>query len=74
MNIGHRFLFVDESSTYQASEAAHSVNVSPACLGHYRNGTGVKVQESINAHEEIDLEFQWEWDSMFSQRNTFVIN
>ncbi len=74
MKIGHRSLSIDESSTQQVSEAARSVNVSPACLGYYRNGTGVKVQESINAHEEIDLEFQWEWDSMFSQRNTFVIN
>ena len=60
MNIGHKSLSVDESSTYQVSEAAHSVNVSPACLGYYRNGTGVKVQESINAHEEIELEFQYD--------------
>ena len=47
-----------ESAAQLESKAARSVNASQIYFSHYRKSTGVKDQERIIAHEEMEVEFE----------------
>ena len=74
MKIEFIFLWVDESSIDQASEAVHPLNVLSVWFGYYCNATGGKLQERNKVYEEIDLTCQCDGVLCFRSTISLVIN